>query len=506
MFSKVKSTAKNSMFYSIGNLAGKMSGVILLPLYTTFLSAEMFGLFALFEVTYLLIQAFTGMGVKAALMRWYWDKEMEDRRKELFFSSFVFNFIVSVITLIILFVGFGLIATYFFKTEVSMSLQVVFLLSTFVRLIVDMPMLLLRITHQAALHTRHQLIQLAVFVGVVVLMLMYFRLDILGIFIGYLVANTLNLLMLLPFIQRNIKWNYQHGVIRDMLRFGFPLALSNLMNLVLSMSDKVIINLFSTLKNVGNYTLAYKISNIVELMVVNAFMNAYTHVFFKGMDETGNERFFAKTFTYFIFTLTFISLGLVLFVGEVVKVLSFNNQDYVDSIALIPVLTLSIVFGGARCMLVLPLQRHKKTRVISVVSVCIGLSNLGLNILLVPIFGSMGAAVATLFTQMASSIWLLRYASRLDKTPYETRKLALMLGAAVALANIGIWFPLDVWLIKFLLNCVLLVSWFIILYFSNFFEPVELERIRQGWEKWRRPGQWLANIKKERSAHESVAE
>lgn len=494
------------MLYSIGNLAGKMSGIILLPLYTSFLSAEMFGLYSLFEVSYLLIQAFTGMGVKAALMRWYWDKEMESQRKELFFSSFVFNFIVSVFTLITLFIGFNLVATYLFKAEVSLELKSVFLLSTFIRLIVDMPMLLLRITHQAGQHTKHQLIQLGVFVGSAVLFLAWFRLGILGIFLGFLVANSINLLLLIPFIAKNIKWVYKRHVIKDMLAFGFPLALSNLVNLILSMSDKVVINLFSNLKNVGNYTLAYKISNIVELMVVNAFMNAYTHVFFKGMDETGNERFFAKTFTYFIFTLTIISLGLVLFVGDVVTILSFNNKDYIDSIHLIPILTLGIIFGGARSMLVLPLQRHKKTRIISLLSVTIGLTNLGLNILLVPIMGSMGSALATMFTQMCSSIWLLHYATKLDNTPYEVRKIVLMLGAAILLANIGIWMPIDAWIFKALINTILIISWFAILYFSNFFEPIELLRIRQAWDKWKQPANWKANLRKEKGNHGETAE
>ena len=503
MFSKIKTTAKNSFLYSIGNIAGKMSGIILLPLYMIYLPAEMFGLYSLFEITYQFINALTGMGIKVSLSRWYWDKEMEGQKKELFFSAFVFNLMMSVITITILFAGFNLLSVYLFKTEISNELKVVFLLSTFIRLVVDMPMILLRVTHKAATYTHHQLIQLVTFVATTSLFVAYYKLEILGIFLGFLISNGINFLMLIPYTLRNIKWNYKKQVVKEMLTYGFPLAMSNLINLVLSMSDKVVISIFATLKHVGNYALAFKISNIVELVVVNSFMGAYVNIFFKGMDETGNERFFAKSFTYFIFILTIISMGLVLFIKDIIAfliaIMPDKNQDYLGSINLIPILTLSIIFGGARLMLVLPLQRYKKTKIISIVSVSLGVSNLILNVLLVPVFGSMGAAIATMVTQIAASSWLLQYNMRLDKTPYEVKKIAIMLGTGILLGSAGVFAPIGNILIHFALNIMIIMLWLTILYFTNFFEQVELMRLHQAWVKWKNPLSWKKNLSKEKN-------
>ena len=150
-------------------------------------------------------------------------------------------------------------------------------------------------------------------------------------------------------------------------------------------------------------------------------------------------------------------------------------------------------------MLVLPLQRYKKTKIISIVSVSLGVSNLILNVLLVPVFGSMGAAIATMVTQIAASSWLLQYNMRLDKTPYEVKKIAIMLGTGILLGSAGVFAPIGNILIHFVLNILIIMLWLTILYFTNFFEQVELMRLHQAWDKWKNPLSWKKNLSKEKN-------
>jgi len=497
MFQKVKSAAKNSVVYSIANLAGKMSGVILLPIYTLYLPAAMFGLYALFEITYQVILAITGMGIKNALMRWYWDKNLEDKRKELFYTTFVFNLAVSVLTMGALYLVFDLLATYLFKSPITTELKVVFIVSTFIRLVVEMPMLLLRITHQAMAHTKYQLIQLAIFVACIAFFLIHLKMEILGIFYAFLISASVNLIMLIPYTLRNIKCHYQRSIIKEMLAFGTPLAISNLVNLLLNMSDKLTINFFSNLKAVGNYSLAAKISGIIDLMIVNAFMNAYTHIFFKGMDEQDNERFFAKTFTYLMLVLSFAGLAVILFIKDLVKLLSWGSGDYLDSIPLIPVLTLGVIFSGARAMLTLPLSKYKKTRLISIISVAAGVINLAGNIALVPYIGGMGASIATVFTQIITAFWSYYYVRKLDNTPYEIKRISIIVSSSIAFSVISLLVQPEMVLIRLLFNLLLLFSWPVLLYVCGVFEQAEIDRLKQAWAKWSNPKNWKRNIAKE---------
>jgi len=233
------------------------------------------------------------------------------------------------------------------------------------------------------------------------------------------------------------------------------------------------------------------------LMIVNAFMNAYTHIFFKGMDEQGNERFFAKTFTYLMLVLSFAGLAVILFIKDLVKLLSWGNGDYLDSIPLIPVLTLGVIFGGARAMLTLPLSKYKKTRLISIISISAGVMNLAGNIALVPYIGSMGASIATVCTQIITAFWTYYYVRQLDTTPYEIKRIVIIVSSSIALSVLSLLVQPELLLIRLLFNLILLFSWPVLLYFMGIFEQAQIDRLKQAWAKWSNPKNWKRNIAKE---------
>ena len=495
MFEKVRATAKNTLLYSLSNFIGKFSGVILLPLYTSSLSAELFGLFALFEVVFQVIQASTALGLKSALMRWYWDSEHKDHQKQIFFTTFCTYGLVNLLSAGILFSVFHLLAQHVFQTPISFELKSIFILSTFIRLIVDMLLLLMRIQHKALKHTNYQVLQVVLFVLGVALFLPVLKLEVLGIFLAFLLSYSVLLVMLLPYIRQNIEWRFRKDILTEMMSFGLPLALSNMVNLILSLSDKLIINFFGTLKHVGNYTMAFKISNIVQLVVVSAFMNSYTHVYFKGMDDADNKRLFSRIIIYLILTLSLISLGLVLFIEDVVLVLTLNNADYLDSIQLIPVLTLSLIFGGMRAMLTLPLSKYKKTKVISLISICAGLVNVGLNILMVPVWGSLGAAISTLIVQVIAVIMIWQAVRRIENEVLNVLSYLKILAVTIVL---GSYIYLNVelmWIVEAFIKLGIVGVWMLLIWNIGIFEEVEKMRIRQAIEKWKNIGQFRENIK-----------
>ena len=484
MFQKFRATAKNTILYSISNFAGKLSGVVLLPLYTSSLSADLFGLFALFEVVYQVVQSVTGLGLRGALMRWYWDEAYKGQQKQIFFTVISTYVLINVVAALGLYAVFDLLADWVFKVNIETNLRIVFIVSTFIRLIVEVLLLLMRIQHKAVKHTNYQLIQISVFVGCVALFLPVLELEIAGIFWAFLVSYLLLLVLLIPYLKANISWQYRKDLLKEMMAFGLPLALSNMVNLVLSISDKFIINFFTTLQNVGNYTLAFKISNIVQLMVVNAFMNSYTHVYYKGMNDQDNSRFFSRSLTYLVLSLSLVSLGLVLFIADVVKILTLNNSDYHDSIPLIPVLTLGLIFGGIRSMFTLPLTKFKQTKTISIISIITGVLNVGLNLLLVPLWSSMGAAFSTLVVQFISAIVFWYFARRLEHNLGNPMIITLIIALTITIGGLGYVKVSEQFIVEFGYKVLLLAIWVSSLFLLRIFDQTELERMKQGWKKW----------------------
>jgi len=494
MLDQLRNTVKNSFFYSVGNMAGKLSGIILLPLYTKFLPIEEYGLLALLEITYLLILSVSGFGMKNSLMRFYWDKDLKGREKSLFYTAYLFNAIISILTILAAILILKNFSVHLFNTPLSRNLLLAFISSSLIRILVDTPLLLMRIQQKAFKQTALQLMTLVVSVGLTVYLIGVRKMGVEAIFLSQGVAYLLAFLALGKYIFQNIDFKFDRPLLGELLQFGIPLFLSNLLSVVLVMSDRFILNFFGTLENVGNFSLAFKISNIIQVVFVASFMNAYTHIFYKQMSEKNAGRFYSKTMTYFVFVTVFVSIGLVLFAKETISVLSMGNQDYLNSYTLIPVLVLGVVFGGIRQILILPLSRLKKTRAISTIAISAAFLNFGLNILLIPHFSSIGAAISTALSQILASVWLYFLVRKHDTIDYELPKIfkLLFLGVAFYLVTQVMEDFALVW--RLVLKSLLYISFFYILYLWKFYEEIELNTIRGAWKKWINPRRFWQNI------------
>lgn len=484
MLNEIKNTVKNTLLYSVGNISGKLSGIILLPLYTKFFSLEQFGLLALLEVSYQFIQAISGFGIKSAIARFYWDTDTKGKEKSLFYTSYIFNIIVSFITIIFFFLIIKNFSHVIFKAEISRELTLIFLSSAFLRLLVDTPMLLLRIQQKAFRQTTVQIIVLVITVALTVYFIGTLKMQLEGIFLAHCFANLIALFFLSGYIVSNIKLDFSFTLLKELIRFGLPLYLSNLLTIVLVLSDRFILNLFGTLENVGNYSLAYKISNIIQIVFVTSFLNAYIHIFYKQMSQENIRRFYSKSMTYFSLVIIFVSTGLILFAKETIKVLSINNPDYWNSFSLIPVLVLGIIFGGIRQVLVLPLSKLKKTRIISGVSITVAGINFILNILLIPAIGTIGAAVSTAVAQIVAACWLYYLVLKNDAIEYEIPKIIKCLIIAAGLYTVSLLINDFALVWRLMIKSVLLILFFYILYLWNFFEKIELNSMKGFWRKW----------------------
>lgn len=495
IFLKFKSTVIQSVFYSIGNFAGKFSGIILLPVYSLFLPLNVFGLYALFEAIFQVFQVFTGFGVKLGLTRWYWDQSTTPNKKSIFFTTYIFNIFITSVFSILLFISFNFLSIYYFKTEISVKLILLFICGNFIKLLSEVPMLVLRVQHKAKKHSIIQIIQLLSFVLFVVIFLSIFKMKLEGIFFAIIISSILQFVILVPVIIKNSELKFETQILKDMISYGFPVALGNMVNIIFNFTDKYFINWFSNLKNVGTFTLAHKISNIVNLLVVNAFMNAYMHNYFKGINGVDNDSFFSRSFTYFVLGISFCSLVLIVFIDEVIILFTANNQSYFNSASLVPVLTIGLIFGGIRQMLVLPINKIKKTRIIGVVSLLSGVLNVYLNYLFIPQWYSLGAAYSTGIVQLVSSVVLFYFVIKDVCISFEwVRLFIIFIDFTIVFTALSI-VVINSFYLEILFKMGLIIFWFLFIYISGFLEKEEKTRIVHFYYKWKNIASFFTNIK-----------
>jgi O-antigen/teichoic acid export membrane protein len=493
---RIRSAAKQTFYYGIGNIAVKLIGFILLPVYARNFSIEVYGLLALFEILADVIIATSSLGIENGFNRWYWDNEGKDRQKSLFFTTLLFSIISTFICLLI---GFFLIDMYslqIFDIAVSTSVIGIFLINILLRVIVLRVIYLMQIKQQVMRQTRYVLINLGTVLITTVFFIMQLNMSIEGVFLGQICGNMLVFLLLIPYLSREIKLVIELQLLKKMIRYSLPLAISALFALVMTLSDRFILKHYYSLSDVGQYSLAYKVASLIKLLIVRSFMRTYNIKYYNEINNEKHDHFFDKSITYFTFIAIYSGILLSIISKTVIKFLT-ANADYYDSLHIVPYLVASAILFGMRSMLFMPMAKMKKSYLISLIAIGAGVMNLILNFLVIPRLGSLGAALTTAASQAVAVLVCLAINKKYGYSNYEVVKY--LKAFLVGIGLIYIWLVIPEWqvILRMITDVIILILYPVLLYLLGFFEKHEIKRARQSLAKWSKPENIIRLFKKE---------
>lgn len=474
---KIKSTAKATIIYSISNVLVKMSGLILLPLYTSYISLAQFGLLGFYEITFEVLQLMSGLGIDNALSRWYWDKESGHDRKVIVFNASLVSYVTTFIIMTLAFFTLTSFSEILLWEKQSTTLIFWFIISSFTRILIRQPLLLMRIQELAVKQTVINIIRILIVIGISFLTIAHYEMGLKGIFIAETVANALVLPYLFRHMIKNSKFHYSYVLVKEMLVFSLPLVASWVLTLVLTLSDRYIIRYYGTLEDTGIYNLAYKISNIVRIFVVHSFAQAYIPVFYKYMHDEDSKKFYIKSLTYYTFVASILALGLIVFGQEAIRLVA-QSEEYWVAYKLLPYLVIGVIFAGLRQILVLPINKHKKTKIISLTNIAAGVLNIIANFILVPFSGARGAALATALANVFVVLVYYYHVHKLEDIRYEDKKIINAISLCIILSTIAMLIANLQLSIRLPIKIVLFASFPFIMYLTKFYNKEEMEQVR----------------------------
>ena len=494
MIDNLKNTAKGALIYGFGNLSTKLIGFILIPLYTAKFSVSEYGILGILDITLQVFIAFFGLSLYNAFFRWYWDKEYIAKQKSIFFTILTTVLVFSIVLTSILILVRKQMSVFLFDTSDSSYYIVLILVVACLEALGMVVATLIRLQEKALFYSILYILKLITSLFFTIYFIVHLGKNIEGIYEAQLIGNCVYFLAAAPYIIKNIRLRFEKTALGGMFAFGLPLMLTALTGIILNVTDRYVLRFLTDYESVGIYTLGYKIANTIRVFVIASVNMALQPMIFKMMNDPDNKRFYSKTMTYFTFGLIFIVLGLSLFGKEIIKVLS-QRVSYWESFRVVPILSYAMLFTMLRDISLTGLNLTKKTRVIAFITISISLFNIGLNILFVKYWGYMGAAFCTLISQILFFILIYFFGQKNYFIPYEIRKISLIIITSLGLYFIA-QFTNDMSLsIRILVKSFLIIILPVILYFMKFYEPVELERLKGIWLKWRNPRRWFRNLK-----------
>lgn len=261
------------------------------------------------------------------------------------------------------------------------------------------------------------------------------------IFLSNLIASAVTTLMLIPDIT-GFQWKFNGKLLRAMLTYSAPLLVLGVAGIMNQTVDKLLYPALApdpatAMSELGIYGANYKIA-IVMVMFIQAFRFAYEPFIFAQSKEKGESKYqaYSDAMKYFVIFALLIFMG-VMFYLDYLKY--FISPRYFSGLKVVPVVMMAELFFGIFFNLSLWYKLTDKTIWGTYFSL-IGLAvTLGLNAVLVPVYGYMGCAWAAFFCY--GIMMLLSYFVGRAKHPidYPVKRIFFYFAVAAVIYVIGMY-------------------------------------------------------------------
>jgi len=388
-----------------------LSNIILLPILTRNLVLADYGAFALIMITLSLLPQLVGLGLPSSLMRF--GAAMKDKRdiRELFYST-GFIVLVSSLTVSGLFLLFApQIAASLFQNNLTTALLLIpnILIACLILFVSQYFVTFQQIKRYTYLMLFSAYLNTAL---VTYFVLSGYGLEgaVIALLIQQLVVFSVMMYLIIAEIGFAIP-KLTH--VRQYLNYGLPLVPGSLSSWVVNSSDRYLIALFLGAAAVGAYSPGYTAGSTIA-MISAPLATLLGPVLSKHYDEN-NIADIRTIMTYSLKYYIGIALPCVFALSVLSKpllLLLTTQQIATNGYLVTPFVAAGTALIGVYSVLVMIIALKKKTAIIGTIWILSAALNFGLNLVLIPYLGLIGAALTTFLAFLLAFVLTTFYSFR----------------------------------------------------------------------------------------------
>jgi O-antigen/teichoic acid export membrane protein len=430
---QIQRLGKHSVIYGLGGLIQRIVAVLLLPLYTRYLSPADYGaievLIALSMVVFALLRA----GIQSSFFRFYFQAEDERGQQTVVRTSFWFTLGAATIALI---VGLALadpISHAIFGTDHYTNLVRAAFVGLWASMNYDQVMALFRVEERSVSYSVASLANVLLTVGVTVLLVVVLDKGPVGVLVGNFSGTLAVWAVLLVYRRTQLGLEFDTDVFRRMTAWGMPFVPSVIALNAIDFSDRFFLVRIRDADELGLYAIGMRVSAAL-LFVLAAFRTAWP-AFAYSLPEDEAKRTYGYVLTYVTFFSSWAAVALGLGSPWIVRLLT--TPEFYDGQRVVPVLVFAFVVFGMYIVVVTSIGRAGRRGSNWMITGAAALFNVALNLILIPPFGMTGAAVSMVASYFAMFLGITWKAQRVFPVIYQWRRVATAIAAAVALTVTG---------------------------------------------------------------------
>lgn len=412
----------------------------MLPVYTRFLSPADYGLIALLDLSVDLTAIVFTAGTTAGLQRFYFKTQDEDARLRLISSAFLLTLGLALAGAVALAALSPIIWQHGLRGAGAPWYVVLAAANFFLGMLVFLPQAVAQTRQRPRLFVMVSLAKLVLQLGLNILFIVHFRLGPVGLLWSTFVTSLVlgGFLTVRQFRETGVRLDREY--VRDLRRFGVPYQLTWAGSFLLTFGDRFFLQAGPGITAVGLYGMAYQFGFLLQQVGAAPFLNAWNphrHQL-TLLPQDDRDRRYNRGFLYLNLLVITAATAIAVLIRPVLTVMT--TPPFHPAAQLVPVILLAYIAEAWNEAFRFSIDVSEQTRYstyatwISVVVVMLLYAGL------VPPFGPMGAAVATVMGMSLRAALTYHWSRRLWPIAWQVaRPLRLLL--------VGIGAALVAWLI-----------------------------------------------------------
>jgi O-antigen/teichoic acid export membrane protein len=467
MLAQLRSLGSDTLVYGTSTILGRFLTFLLTPLYTNFVTKSELGDTAYLYSLIAFVNVLYSCGFDSAFFKFFRtesDEEPASATKAHNQSVFVHAFLgIATISICITLV-LCLIPQ---QTALALGLEVGATIMIYAALIpmfdalMLVPYAALRMERRAKRFAGTKFAIIIVNVAANIVFVVWLRMGIRGIFLAGLLSSFTGVILLVPELNRYLlraRVRFDAALLRELWRFGLPTVPAAFSAMMLQVIDRPILKLFVDSSAVGLYQANFRLG-IPMMLVVTVFEYAWKPFYLRETsrrnrshaERRASHTLLARVLTYFTIVCGLVFLLTALLIEYVVRMPfiggRFVNPAYWSGLSMIPMVLGGYYFNGLFTNFAASVYIRKRTKYLPMVTGLAALTNVGLNLLLIPRFGIWGAAWTMLFSYAVSAGAMYVITRRIYPLRYEWQRVGVAVGSALMLfalarfttQDMGLW-------------------------------------------------------------------
>jgi O-antigen/teichoic acid export membrane protein len=473
---ELKQLGKHSLVYGLGNLLQQLGALLMLPIYTQFLTTHEYGIKELVGLSSDVVAILLATAISGAFYRFYFKYEDEKDRNEVVSTSLLSIGAIGLAAVVLLALGTRVFADVILDDASLYHYFLVAFTSLWFQTINSIGYNYLKANKQSGKFILLSLAKMLVAIGLNVWFVAILKIGVIGILISTLITSILmSLILTFPLI---IKVGYRVSLpkLKEIVKFGLPLIPAQFGSFIVHLSDRYFIKEYASIADAGIYSLGYRFGALPSNFISGPFNQIFLPRRLEVYKEKDSAYIFGKIFTYYLMIMGYVGLMVAVLSKDVIIFMS--SEEFWPAHEIVPLIVLATTIFTFHYHLDIGIVISKQTKYAAYVNLSNAVVVLFLNYMLIPNYGIFGAIWATLISFIYNVVLTYYYSSKFYKTHFELIRVGKLLIVTFLIYSIAQTFQIETLFLSFISKFLfVLFSYPAFLYLFKLFSSEEIRAI-----------------------------